>query len=182
MIDEKILIERLEERRKNIKRAMDKFGPTTELVSMDGAFIHTIQDVNQLAEEQKEKLMLRNCVDGQEIEPYGRPRVYMGMEDLIELEAYRDFGTLHQIRVLNDRYHKLIETQRDNDWIPCSERLPSEKGKYLVTAKNETGWWILENNVFVCEYAFDTFIFQGWEDNEVIAWQPLPAPYKGEQK
>ena len=51
MIDEKVLIERLEERRKNIKRAMNKFGPTTELVNMDRAFIQTIQDVNQLAEE-----------------------------------------------------------------------------------------------------------------------------------
>ena len=62
-------------------------------------------------------------------------------------------------------------------WIPVSKRLPSESGKYLVTAKNITGWWILENNVFVCDYAYDTFIFQGWEDNEVIAWCELPAPY-----
>lgn len=66
-------------------------------------------------------------------------------------------------------------------WIPCSERLPKEPGKYLVTVKNLTGFWILENNVFVCDYAYDTFIFQGWEDNEVIAWMPLPEPYNPEK-
>lgn len=65
-----------------------------------------------------------------------------------------------------------------NRWIPCNERLPDKEGKYLVTVKNLTGYWIMENNVFVCDYQYDDFIFQGWEDNKVIAWQPLPEPYK----
>lgn len=65
-----------------------------------------------------------------------------------------------------------------NGWIPCSERLPKENGKYLVTVKNLTGYWIMKSNVFVCEYCYNDFIFQGWEDNKVIAWQPLPQPYK----
>ena len=53
MIDEKVLIERLEKRRKGVKRAMDFDGPTMALACMDGAFIQTIHDVNQLAEESK---------------------------------------------------------------------------------------------------------------------------------
>ena len=81
------------------------------------------------------------------------------------------------VNELAEEYYANSPQKSADGWIPCSERLPEEKGKYLVTAENETGWWILENNVFVCEYAFDTFIFQGWEDNEIIAWMPLPAPY-----
>ena len=79
--------------------------------------------------------------------------------------------------IVNELAEEFKVSEMPTGWIPCSERLPSESGKYLVTAKNITGWWILENNVFVCDYAYDTFIFQGWEDNEVIAWCELPAPY-----
>ena len=67
---------------------------------------------------------------------------------------------------------------KNNGWIPCSERLPEEDGKYIVTVKNLTGRWIMKNNVFVCNYWDDDFHFQGWDDNEVIAWQPLPLPYR----
>ena len=32
----------------------------------------------------------------------------------------------------------------------------------------------MKKNVFVCDYQYGEFVFQGWEDNEVIYWQPLP--------
>ena len=67
------------------------------------------------------------------------------------------------------------------EWILCSERLPDKAGKYIVSVKNMAGFWILDNPVFVCDYEFDTFIFQGWEDNDVIAWMPLPEPYRKEK-
>lgn len=77
------------------------------------------------------------------------------------------------------QYEKGYEDGLNADkWILCSERLPEQSGKYIVTVKNLTGYWILENNVFVCDYQYDEFIFQGWEDNKVIAWQPLPTPYQ----
>ena len=175
MIDEKVLIERLEKLQTD---AIDKW---------DGGASHrtyskSIEIVKQLAEEQKEKLMLKNCIDGQEIEPCGRPRVYMGMEDLIELEAYRDFGTLHQIRALNDRYHQLIEERLNNGWIPCSERLPEENGKYLVCVDNPTR--NRKNCIFAFWFnAYDKEFEREHDLDYVIAWQPLPAPYqpKGEQ-
>lgn len=86
----------------------------------------------------------------------------------------------HIVDLCNQICNKVdsIIKKDNNGWIPCSEKLPSEKGKYLVTVKNLTGFWILEEPVFVCDYEFDTFIFQGWEDNDVIAWKPLPKPYK----
>lgn len=65
----------------------------------------------------------------------------------------------------------------NNGWIPCSERLPEESGKYIT--------WV--------EYDGDRFraideidcdgIIKEWNcstDYKIIAWQPLPQPPKGE--
>ena len=67
-------------------------------------------------------------------------------------------------------------------WIPVSERLPEENGQYLVTVKNLTGYEQLYNNVFECEFFEKDWIFKGWKDNKVIAWMPLPQPYKAESE
>lgn len=60
------------------------------------------------------------------------------------------------------------------EWIPCSERLPDESGKYLVTCRKfgklETTW-----NIF---YGGDHASWL-WND-EIIAWMPLPEPWRGE--
>ena len=140
--------------------------------------------INQLAEEYKEKPILKNYVDGQEIEPYGRPRVYMAIEDLNELKAYRDLGTLHQIRVvidryqeLNDSYHQLIKEEHNNGWIPCSERLPEENVNVLIQINFKDDIKIAVSS----RIDFNYWTCFG-RDVNVIAWQPLPAPYKGEQK
>ena len=60
--------------------------------------------------------------------------------------------------------------QSEQRWIPCSDRLPEERGFYLTTTKDKAVY---------CDY---------WnEDNfdrteMVIAWMPLPEPYKGDDK
>ena len=55
-----------------------------------------------------------------------------------------------------------------NQWIPCSERLPSEDEVVLVWLQNG-------------ELEIDRVINGEWLINDigVIAWQPLPQPYKG---
>ena len=58
---------------------------------------------------------------------------------------------------------------KPNEWIPVSERLPEEHGEYLVTDKYgrvTSGLWI--GNA------------KRWKD--VIAWMPLPEPYKAESE
>lgn len=65
--------------------------------------------------------------------------------------------------------------ENNNGWIPCSERLPEEYGEYLVC--NKYGVYGLGfphkdkyGNIYVeTESEYIT---------EVIAWQPLPEPYK----
>ena len=63
-------------------------------------------------------------------------------------------------------------------WIPCSERLPSEATTYLVTEE-----------IFICskkQYIVEERLFgteKQWlcpRNRKVIAWQPLPQPYKKE--
>ena len=51
-------------------------------------------------------------------------------------------------------------------WIPCSERLPEETGEYLTTT--------MYGDVF-CDY-WQSCNFNRTE--MVIAWMPLPEPYK----
>lgn len=60
----------------------------------------------------------------------------------------------------------------DNDWIPCSERLP-EDGTYLCTLDGEL---LGEQEPFTGMCG----IKNGKWDEEgcVIAWKPLPEPYK----
>ena len=65
-------------------------------------------------------------------------------------------------------------TEKFNDgWIPCSEDIPKENGWYLVT--NSLG--------VVQEQFFRANHWSVLRDEAVLAWQPLPEPYKpkGEQ-
>jgi len=73
-----------------------------------------------------------------------------------------------------------------NEWIPCSERLPSEKGNYLV-------WYrfydvIKDKIMSSCKIAYYSTELDHWlglryseySRDVVLAWMPLPEPYKEE--
>ena len=58
------------------------------------------------------------------------------------------------------------------EWIPCSERLPSERGWYLITVKG--------TNCFTdMDYYYGN---SEWDEvsskQKVIAWMPRPKPYR----
>ena len=70
------------------------------------------------------------------------------------------------------------------EWIPVSERLPSQTGEYLVTV-------YFEGCIWTDKFEYTPTLDGGWRDNEtnpqvidwndsVIAWMPLPEPYKGD--
>ena len=63
-------------------------------------------------------------------------------------------------------------------WIPVSERLPVEDGRYLIMLKNLTGYDVLLENIIIARYIYSDWDYIGWADNSVIAWQSLPEPYK----
>ena len=57
------------------------------------------------------------------------------------------------------------------EWIPCSERLPEEHHIYLTTIKKANGITLTSHSYFFTKEV-------GWSDACVIAWMPLPEPYK----
>ena len=68
-------------------------------------------------------------------------------------------------------YVPAIKESNEPHWIPVTERLPEVNGCYLVSVKNDherryskTAWF--EKGVWFAR-------------QDVIAWMPLPEPYKG---
>lgn len=75
-------------------------------------------------------------------------------------------------------------------WIPCSKRLPSKSGEYLVTIiQNESSFqqgvtnlsirFLAPANILYGEGFGEQMVWRQelWED--VVAWMPLPEPWKG---
>lgn len=70
-------------------------------------------------------------------------------------------------------------------WIPVTERLPEDGYGVLVTVNGKHNNIAFENALEIAEYDnIEGWIIEGyldWLDPDVIAWQPLPEPYKGEK-
>lgn len=90
------------------------------------------------------------------INPYGRPFE----------------GTAYELGLKIMDYIENMDDEKENGWIPVSERLPKD-GTYITTLDGElvgqeepfTGMCGIENGK--------------WDDEDcVIAWMPLPEPYK----
>lgn len=80
----------------------------------------------------------------------------------------------------------LERDEKENGWIPVSERLPEKDGRYLVTFKN---------GIKVCMVGYGSCkrtvlgypIGHGWysleeaqyyAEDSIIAWRPIPNPMK----
>ncbi len=77
------------------------------------------------------------------------------------------------------RFH--INEVENDGWIPVEERLPEYREDYLVTVKytgfmGMHGIWIKTGHL-----EFDNKWYGNCFGGEVIAWQPLPKPYRPEQ-
>lgn len=76
---------------------------------------------------------------------------------------------------------KAVEEQpRIGGWIPCSERLPEADGEYICTQEvcNLSNGKIISKTVELIEFRQGKWMRA--KHLKVIAWQPLPEPYKGE--
>ena len=87
----------------------------------------------------------------------------------------------------------LPSAQPEQQWTPCSERLPEEYGEYRITwitsasgkrligdAEFEvTSVWDNEHDRFEGEWLLDDYI-KNYPDVKVLAWKPLEEPWRGE--
>ncbi len=83
-----------------------------------------------------------------------------------------------------------MEQQLTGGWIPCKDRLPEENGHYLVTYHEWSKGEYLPKFDFTCmkilrfyrgEFEMPICCDNKLEEDihrEVLAWQPLPEPYK----
>ena len=81
------------------------------------------------------------------------------------------------IDALNGMADTIVELERklaEREWIPCSERLPDVDVEVLATVD----WadvriaWLKKSGT----WETDEYIL---ENDEILAWMPLPDPYKG---
>ena len=87
-----------------------------------------------------------------------------------------------ELHKVYDRINALPSAEAD--WIPCSERLPSEPFGCLVTVWDSTPTGEGDDFENILPY-FVGWDGEQWNDEdggkcpfEVIAWMPLPMPYR----
>lgn len=77
----------------------------------------------------------------------------------------------------------IVKPKSKTDWIPVSERLPEDNTLVLVTVKIGNREPKVRSGSYYMDRHF--YIDNGdcWEsrDEELLAWMPLPEPYKGDE-
>lgn len=88
-------------------------------------------------------------------------------------------GTAYELGLKIMDYIENMDDEKENGWIPVSERLPEIGQKILCQSKNRSG------EIFVGIYRdkgkYKDSPYFDWKQNgfpSVISWMPLPEPYK----
>lgn len=116
------------------------------------------------------------------INPYGRPFE----------------GTAYELGLKIMDYIENMDDEKENGWIPVSERLPEDEKEYLVTLEKvygtpeklygianylkfgDAGYWN-EKKYGYLEWDKYSDGHGGTKMYKVIAWMPLPEPYKEDE-
>jgi len=103
-------------------------------------------------------------------------------EDMLVEDVIKAHENIGYEKGFRDGYAQCItdkEERPTGEWIPVSERLPEERGYYLVTTDGS------HNAVIdIAEYGKfyrkpeNEYVLEWNKASRVIAWQPLPEPYK----
>lgn len=66
------------------------------------------------------------------------------------------------------------EQAKVGEWIPVSERLPEQSLNSVI------GWDTYRERCVFVQYYMNEWILGNHESVNIVAWQPLPKPFKGE--
>lgn len=81
-----------------------------------------------------------------------------------------------------DTIEALPSAQPEQRWIPCSERLPEDEEEVIVSVRDDSGDNTLDYSScgwYAC--AGDFWVVDNEANERVVAWMPLPKPWKGEK-
>ena len=85
-------------------------------------------------------------------------------------------GVRDALRAIED----VPSAEPERRWIHVSETLPEKHQRVLVTIKRTDGEMrVRSGNYFDDYFWIDSGDY--WKCNEVLAWMPLPEPWKGKQ-
>lgn len=136
----------------------------------------------------------RSVVDVREVRKYA-------MTIYWQLKKYEDVGlTPDQIRQMDELYREKCEEvnrlkaelaaeRQKHRWIPVEERLPEKEGRYLAVFRESRGISLLgygncQRDIFGKRIGFGWYeLCTGnyFAENSIIAWKPLPEPYRPEK-
>lgn len=123
-------------------------------------------------------------------------------KDMVEGANSDEHQAWYKSQDIYEALEALPYADRPQEWIPCSERLPEEEGTYLVTfgafaetingekvifgdidgSVSEIGYGCYERDIFWHPTAFgwyDLATATPFDKRAIIAWMPLPKPWKG---
>lgn len=104
------------------------------------------------------------------------------LDELKKLDWQDLYLPSHFEQILDD----VPSVENKGEWIPVSERLPLLSGGYKVSDdvlitngyEIDMGYRVeRKGKAFWHYYGSDNEVFINGEDDDVIAWQPLPEPY-----
>lgn len=142
--------------------------------------------LEKILEEIKERIEKLNMADNMCRENAERNRNFEGVKYFQSLM----FATERAESIIEDIIRSHMEDAKDtnvpSNWIPCSERLPNEEEFIKAYCRNI---YAAEFIVMIKGATLPTTLYfknGSWTDMKgnyynVVAWQPLPEPYKGEE-
>lgn len=98
-------------------------------------------------------------------------------------EHERTDGSLQgclEFKQLAEWLKELKQLREQTRWIPVSERLPERDVDVLTYHRNES--YDYQYVSWIDDYSGEWVGFMGSLSDEVLAWMPLPEPYKGESE
>ena len=111
-----------------------------------------------------------------------------GIEDCGITDRYEacEYGWNKAIEAVVESIQNMNDATATNDgWIPVEERLPEETtGKYypemIVTTSYGAVTWgfyrVMDKQQYIYSNIHNEFVKAG--DKEIVAWRPLPEPYR----
>ena len=171
---------------------MDKLGVKTEETCTDTISRAEAIDVLDVGAEVWRRVLDDVDVVGNEREKYewGLDLIESYIVDMKELPSAQPEHNPDDERKIAD-LHKMVNyllSQPEQRWIPVTERLP-EVGAYVLISKKALNFRSNLPNVCTAHRSCDPrsgkeewndMLFGKLDDDDVLAWMPLPEPYREE--